>query len=263
MDQIVAYFKENPILGIILLALTVVLIALIVTAIVYATKKRTNQETAIISSDNNQSESTPSTNTVQQTFAEDSPPASSEQYSDIRKTMPQPETEINNVMPPYDKPEQEPVKTSLSKQTIEGRKNKTENPATPPAKPSATKSSVNNKAYAGKWIITENRNNKDSLPTYSFELRASNGEKLLASTAYKSLQGAKNGIKTYRNNIVNGKFTIAQNKKGDYFFKLLNASDRLLCTGEQYQSKFNCESAIDSVKRFAETAVIVVEENED
>ena len=77
------------------------------------------------------------------------------------------------------------------------------------------------------------------------------------------MQGAKNGIKTYKTNIEKGNFVLSQNKKGDYFFKLLNGSGNLLSTGEQYPSKSGCESAIESVKRFAMTAVIVVEEKEE
>lgn len=112
--------------------------------------------------------------------------------------------------------------------------------------------------YTGKWVI---RKNEDS--TYYFELRASNGEKLLTSIDYTSLSGAKNGIKTHKNNILRDNIVISQNKKKQYFFKLLNGSKQLLCTGETYPTKSRCESAVDSVKRFAESAVVTVQKDDD
>ena len=112
--------------------------------------------------------------------------------------------------------------------------------------------------YTGKWVIQKNEDG-----TYYFELRASNGEKLLTSIDYTSLSGAKNGIKTHKNNILRDNIVISQNKKKQYFFKLLNGSKQLLCTGETYPTKSRCESAVDSVKRFAESAVVTVQKDEE
>mgnify|MGYP000600848582 CR=1 FL=1 len=111
-------------------------------------------------------------------------------------------------------------------------------------------------AYAGKWVIFKNKENG----SYSFELRASNGEKLLSSIEYTSLSGAKNGIKTHKNNIAKNNIVISQNKKGQFYFRLLNGSKQLLCLGETYPTRNGCESAVESVRRFAETAVITVKE---
>ncbi len=114
-------------------------------------------------------------------------------------------------------------------------------------------------AYSGKWVVSKN----EESGTFSFELRASNGEKLLESIEYTSLSGAKNGIKTHKNNIAKGNIVISQNKKGQFYFRLLNGSKQLLCTGETYPTKAGCESAVESVKRFAETAVVTVKEEQD
>ncbi len=114
--------------------------------------------------------------------------------------------------------------------------------------------------YRGKWVLykvsaqLENGDVKDV--TYSFELRASNGEKLLESQEYTTLSGAKKGVETYVSNIKEGNFKVSLTKKGTYIFKLLNAKNMLLCTGENYTGRARCESAIDSTKRFAETAVV-------
>ena len=107
--------------------------------------------------------------------------------------------------------------------------------------------------YSGKWVILQNANG-----TYRFELRASNGERLLGSNDYSSVQGAKSGIKTYKSNIEKDNIVIARSKGGSYYFKLLSGSKQLLCTGETYNSRSGCENAIESVKRFCSTAQISV-----
>lgn len=115
------------------------------------------------------------------------------------------------------------------------------------------------KAYTGKWVIRKN----EEMGTYYFELLASNGEKLLSSIDYTSVAGARGGIKTHKANIAKGNFTIASSKSRQYFFRLLSGSKQILCTGETYKTKTRCENAIESVKRFAETAVIIVDKGEE
>lgn len=115
------------------------------------------------------------------------------------------------------------------------------------------------KIYTGKWVIRKN----EEMGTYYFELLASNGEKLLSSIDYTSVAGARGGIKTHKANIAKGNFTIASSKSRQYFFRLLSGSKQILCTGETYKTKTRCENAIESVKRFAETAVIIVDKGEE
>ena len=111
--------------------------------------------------------------------------------------------------------------------------------------------------YKGKWTICRvvpEENAEEE--TYFFELHASNGEKLLSSEEYTSYAGALRGIQTHKNNIAKGNFKVVLSKKGDYIFKLLSGKNMLLCMGENYPTKARCESAIESTKRFAETAVL-------
>lgn len=114
--------------------------------------------------------------------------------------------------------------------------------------------------YSGKWVVVRMyEENNESNDGYFFELLASNGEKLLSSEEYTSYTGAMKGIETHKSNILSGNFRITLSKKGDYIFKLLTGKNTLLCTGGNYPSRAGCESAIESVKRFAETAVIAEE----
>lgn len=111
--------------------------------------------------------------------------------------------------------------------------------------------------YAGKWVIFRVYTDVDSDDeAYFFELHASNGEKLLSSEEYTSYVGALKGIQTHKTNILHDNFRITLSKKGHYIFKLLSGKNSLLCMGENYPTKARCESAIESVKRFAETAII-------
>ena len=111
--------------------------------------------------------------------------------------------------------------------------------------------------YSGKWticrVITDDA---DAEETYFFELRASNGEKLFSSEEYTSYNGALRGIETHKSNIEKGNFKVTVSKKGDYIFKLLSGKNTLLCMGENYATQARCESAIESTKRFAKTAVL-------
>lgn len=134
---------------------------------------------------------------------------------------------------------------------------KTSAKATPATAPAATEE---NTRYSGKWtvfrLVTEATDDTPAEETYFFELRASNGEKLLSSEEYTSLSGALKGIETHKNNIEKGNFRVGLTKKGEYIFKLLSGKNMLLCTGENYKTRVRCESAIESTKRFAKSAVI-------
>lgn len=113
--------------------------------------------------------------------------------------------------------------------------------------------------YSGKWVIcrvvTEDKAEEGD-EMYFFELHASNGEKLLSSEEYTSYNGALRGIETHKANILRNNFKITLSKKGDYIFKLLSGKNMLLCMGENYPTKARCESAIESAKRFAKTAIV-------
>lgn len=111
--------------------------------------------------------------------------------------------------------------------------------------------------YSGKWqvcrVLTDDNAEEEM---YFFELHASNGEKLLSSEEYTSYNGALRGIETHKTNILKGNFKITVSKKGDYIFKLMSGKNMLLCMGENYPTKARCESAIESAKRFAKTAIL-------
>ena len=105
--------------------------------------------------------------------------------------------------------------------------------------------------YTGKWKIVEIED------MYMAQLYASNGELLLCSESYTTTSSAKSAIDTITSNGIEGNFIIDTDKKGRYFFKLRNAQKSTLCVGETYSQLANCQSAIDSVRRFLKTAKLV------
>ena len=109
--------------------------------------------------------------------------------------------------------------------------------------------------YTGKWIINTTGNEEVGV-MYYFELFASNGEKLLTSEEYTTYEGAVNAVATHKANIAKGNFRISITKKGDYLFKLLGGNGQLLCLGEHYKTRSRCESAVESVKRFSQSAPV-------
>ena len=142
-------------------------------------------------------------------------------------------------------------KTTTPKKTVEKKAEK------PAVKAEEKKEKAPAKASSGKWsIFRAVTEGADEDEMYFFELRASNGEKLLSSEEYTSYNGVLKGIETHKANIEKGNFRITLSKKGDYIFKLLSGKNTLLCTGANYPTKMRCESAVESTKRFAKTAVI-------
>ncbi|MBR6737115.1 MAG: DUF1508 domain-containing protein [Clostridia bacterium] len=112
------------------------------------------------------------------------------------------------------------------------------------------------KNYLGKWKIKDDENG------FFACLTASNGVLVLQTEYYKSLSGVKNGIETIKKNVDDGNFAISVDKYGHYRYKLLSQSNRVICISEDYSSKAKCESGIESVKRFAKTAIVIREEQE-
>lgn len=177
-----------------------------------------------------------------------------------------------------EKPVETPVKkTATKKTTPTTKKTATETKKTTPKKQeekvalfdelknAETENKVDNDEnetdktakYSGKWIVCRVvTDDEQAEETYFFELHASNGEKLFSSEEYTSYNGALRGIETHKANIEKGNFKVTVSKKGDYIFKLLSGKNTLLCMGENYATQARCESAIESTKRFAKTAVL-------
>ena len=123
----------------------------------------------------------------------------------------------------------------------------------------------------GKFVIKESKDGK-----FVFNLKAGNGEIIAVSETYTALDSCKNGIESVKKNAVeakledqtvegyeavtNPKFEIYKDKAGEFRFRLKARNGEIIATGEGYKSKDGCKNGIDSIRRNAPDAEVVVEE---
>lgn len=105
---------------------------------------------------------------------------------------------------------------------------------------------------AGKFVIQ-----KDKAGQYRFNLKASNGEIILSSEGYASMQGCANGIESVRTNApVDARYQRKQTASGKHMFNLTAANNQIIGTSEQYASEAGRDNGIESVKKNAPTATV-------
>ena len=108
----------------------------------------------------------------------------------------------------------------------------------------------------GKFVIKETKDGK-----FAFNLKAGNGEVIAVSETYTALDTCKNGIEIEGYEAVtNPKFEIYKDKAGEFRFRLKARNGEIIATGEGYKSKDGCKNGIDSIRRNAPDAEVVVEE---
>lgn len=114
-------------------------------------------------------------------------------------------------------------------------------PVTPPAK----------KAQMGKWKIEQSENGG-----FSAKLYANNGQLMLSTEEVSARKTAEKAVESVRKNCADGNFFIDKDKFGRFYYKLHNAQNSVICTGETYDTIDGVVSAIESVRRFASNAEI-------
>ena len=122
----------------------------------------------------------------------------------------------------------------------------------------------------GKFVI---RNTKTGV---KFNLKAGNGEVIATSEVYASQAACKNGVESVRKNApvaavedqtVEGfavekhpKFEIYTDKAGEFRFRLKATNGQIIAVSEGYMAMAGCKNGIESVKKNAPEAAVVVEE---
>lgn len=85
---------------------------------------------------------------------------------------------------------------------------------------------------------------------FKYRLKASNGEILIVSSGYASIQSAKAGIETFKKSVKNGNIKFVTDKFNYSQFRLYNINGaRLIASGEYYDSISKAKSALESVKK--------------
>lgn len=106
-----------------------------------------------------------------------------------------------------------------------------------------------------------------------FDLKATNGEVIATSEVYTTEAACRKGIESVRNNArsaiedqtvepievqTHPKYEVYLDKAGEYRFRLKARNGEIIAASEGYKSKANCMNGIDSVKRNAPDAEIVM-----
>lgn len=110
-----------------------------------------------------------------------------------------------------------------------------------------------------------------------FNLKAGNGEIIATSENYNSDEACKNGIESVRRNApvapvenqtVEGyqvekhpKFEVYADKAGEFRFRLKATNGQIIAVSEGYKAMASCMNGIESVKKNAPDAPVVMEED--
>ena len=119
----------------------------------------------------------------------------------------------------------------------------------------------------GKYVLKEGK------AGYRFNLKAGNGEVIAVSESYSSEKAALAGIESVRNNAPvaaledqtregyeqekHPKFELYKDKKGEFRFRLKARNGEIIATGEGYVSKSGCKNGIESIRKNADSPVVV------
>ncbi|MDY4587553.1 MAG: YegP family protein [Oscillospiraceae bacterium] len=111
---------------------------------------------------------------------------------------------------------------------------------------------------------------------YVFNLKAGNGEIIAVSEVYNSLDACKNGVQSVKTNAPeaaledqtapdfttekNPKFEMYTDKAGEFRFRLKAKNGQIIATGEGYKAKAGCKNGIESIRKNAPEAEVVIEE---
>lgn len=124
----------------------------------------------------------------------------------------------------------------------------------------------------GKFVISAAKTG------FVFNLKANNHEVIATSQIYKSLDSCKAGVESVRKNApeapiedqtienfeskTNPKFEVCTDKAGEFRFRLKARNGEIIAVGEGYKAKKSCLNGIDSIKRNAPDAEVVIQESE-
>ena len=122
----------------------------------------------------------------------------------------------------------------------------------------------------GKFVIKQTKSG------VKFDLKATNGEVIATSEVYSTEASCRKGIASVAKNApianiedqtVDGfevqkhpKFEIYTDKAGEFRFRLKATNGQIIAVGEGYKAKASCLNGIESIRRNAPDAAIVVEE---
>lgn len=104
----------------------------------------------------------------------------------------------------------------------------------------------------GKFVITKRKNDE-----FQFNLKAGNGQTILASEGYTTRAACENGIESVRKNSQDdGRYDRLEAKNGKPYFNLKAGNGQIIGSSEMYESVASRENGIESVKKNALDATV-------
>ena len=102
----------------------------------------------------------------------------------------------------------------------------------------------------GKYVITKRANGE-----YQFNLKADNGQVILASEGYAAKSSCENGIESVKKNSPDdARYEKNTSKNGKYYFNLKAGNGQIIGSSEMYESTAGRDNGIESVKKNGPTA---------
>lgn len=99
----------------------------------------------------------------------------------------------------------------------------------------------------GNFVVKKRANGE-----FQFNLKAGNGEIILASEGYNTKQGCLNGIESVRkNSLDDSRYDKKTTSNGQYYFNLTATNGQTIGTSEHYTTSSSRDNGIESVKKNA------------
>lgn len=102
----------------------------------------------------------------------------------------------------------------------------------------------------GKFVISTRKNGE-----FQFNLKAGNGQVILASEGYTTKAACENGIESVKKNSQDdARFDRKESSNGKQYFNLKSGNGQIIGSSEMYESTSARENGIESVKKNAPDA---------
>jgi uncharacterized protein len=102
----------------------------------------------------------------------------------------------------------------------------------------------------GKFVISTRKNGE-----FQFNLKAGNGQVILASEGYTTKASCENGIESVKKNSQDdARFDRKESTNGKQYFNLKSGNGQIIGSSEMYESTSARENGIESVKKNAPDA---------
>ncbi len=107
----------------------------------------------------------------------------------------------------------------------------------------------------GKYVIKQGKNDQ-----FYFNLKADNGQVILASEGYSTKTACLNGIESVKKNSpLDERYEIKTSTNDKHYFNLKAANSQVIGKSEMYESESGMKKGIESVKKNGPASPVVEE----